>query len=272
MTWLAHWCFVRGVNWLFPHAFYYSVRGPRRDERPPDVGPHAAWWDRYGEYADACRRLSWLNTDCRHVCHIAILGQVQRPALAAGQGLLRAPARLQLPGRAPSVGGCAGRRRGHPPGRHELPRTDRRGARRRAGASGPGTTGAGRPARALRRGDDGCRADSAPGCLCATRHPCVSACAGFARPSHRQGRRPCARRTCGRREAGAPRLHAFQRTREAVTVRVELPVTGAALVFDPWTGAATPLPTAGGLALPGHAFCTIVVPSHSGQGDRLTAE
>src|SRR5690606_39934544 len=62
MTWLAHWCFIRGVNWLFPHAFYYSVRGPRRDERPPDVGPHAAWWDRYGEYADACRRRSEEHT------------------------------------------------------------------------------------------------------------------------------------------------------------------------------------------------------------------
>lgn len=75
MTWLAHWCFIRGVNWLFPHAFYYSVAGPRWDERPPDVGPHAAWWGRYREYADACRRLSWLNTGGRHICHLAILGR-----------------------------------------------------------------------------------------------------------------------------------------------------------------------------------------------------
>ena len=75
MVWLANWCFVRGVNLLYPHAFYYSVRGPRWDERPPDVGPHAAWWDRYRSYADACRRLSFLNTDCSHVCEIAILGQ-----------------------------------------------------------------------------------------------------------------------------------------------------------------------------------------------------
>lgn len=74
MLWLANWCFVRGVNWLIPHAFYYSIRGPRRDERPPDVGPHSPWWPHYREYADSCRRLSWLNTDCSHVCHIAILG------------------------------------------------------------------------------------------------------------------------------------------------------------------------------------------------------
>jgi hypothetical protein len=74
MNWLANWCFVRGVNWLIPHAFYYSIRGPRRDERPPDVGPHSNWWPRYREYADGCRRLSWLNTDSVHICHVAILG------------------------------------------------------------------------------------------------------------------------------------------------------------------------------------------------------
>ena len=74
MVWLARWCFARGVNLLFPHAFYYSVRGPRRDERPPDVGPNSPWWGRYREYADACRRLSWLNADSVHVCELAILG------------------------------------------------------------------------------------------------------------------------------------------------------------------------------------------------------
>jgi hypothetical protein len=78
MVWLAHWCFIRGVNLLYPHAFYYSVRGPRWDERPPDVGPNAAWWPRYRQYADACRRLSWLNTGCRHICHLAILGKPYR--------------------------------------------------------------------------------------------------------------------------------------------------------------------------------------------------
>jgi hypothetical protein len=75
MNWLARWAFVRGVNMLIPHAFYYSIRGPRRDERPPDVGPHSSWWDRFSEYALACRRLSWINTDSQPVCHLAILGK-----------------------------------------------------------------------------------------------------------------------------------------------------------------------------------------------------
>ncbi len=73
MVWLANWCFVRGHNLLFPHAFYYSVRGPRLDERPPDVGPNATWWDKYKSFSDACRRLSWLNTDSKQVCSLAIL-------------------------------------------------------------------------------------------------------------------------------------------------------------------------------------------------------
>jgi hypothetical protein len=73
MEWLANWCFVRGQNFLIPHAFFYSIRGPRFDERPPDVGPHATWWVNYKSYADACRRLSWLNTDSKQICDLAIL-------------------------------------------------------------------------------------------------------------------------------------------------------------------------------------------------------
>ncbi len=73
MVWLANWCFVRGQNFLIPHAFFYSVRGPRFDERPPDVGPNSEWWANYKSFADACRRMSWLNTDSKQVCNIAIL-------------------------------------------------------------------------------------------------------------------------------------------------------------------------------------------------------
>jgi hypothetical protein len=73
MCWLANWCFVRGQNLLIPHAFFYSIRGPRFDERPPDVGPNSTWWSKYREYSDACRRLSWLNTDSKQICDLAIL-------------------------------------------------------------------------------------------------------------------------------------------------------------------------------------------------------
>ncbi len=75
MEWLTWWLVARGCNLLIPHAFYYSIRGPRIDERPPDVGPNSPWWDLYRPYADACRRLCWLNTDATHVCRVAILGR-----------------------------------------------------------------------------------------------------------------------------------------------------------------------------------------------------
>jgi hypothetical protein len=72
--WLANWCLVRGVNLLIPHAFYYSIRGPRKDERPPQVGGvGCAWWGNFKPFADHCRLLSWLNTDSQHLCEIAIL-------------------------------------------------------------------------------------------------------------------------------------------------------------------------------------------------------
>jgi hypothetical protein len=74
MKWLADWLLLRGCNLLIPHAFYYSVRGPRIDERPPDVGPNNSWWGDFKPFADAARRLCWLNTDCAHICEVAILG------------------------------------------------------------------------------------------------------------------------------------------------------------------------------------------------------
>jgi len=74
MKWLTHWLIVRGCNLLYPHAFYYSIRGPRIDERPPDVGPNSPWWSEYRPFADSVRRLCWLNTDSTHVCETAILG------------------------------------------------------------------------------------------------------------------------------------------------------------------------------------------------------
>ena len=103
MQWLAGWALVRGHNLLYPHAFYYSVRGPRQDERPPDVGPNAAWWEQYKPYADYCRRLRWLNTDSRHE-RSGDPGRRRPAAGPVGQGMLPASTRLQLPGIQASVG------------------------------------------------------------------------------------------------------------------------------------------------------------------------
>jgi hypothetical protein len=74
LRWLADWLLVRGVSLLVPHAFYYSVRGPRVDERPPDVGPHSPWWDGFSPFADYAARLGRMNAEGRHVCTVAVLG------------------------------------------------------------------------------------------------------------------------------------------------------------------------------------------------------
>jgi len=76
--WLALWLLIRGCNLLVPHAFYYSIRGPRIDERPPDVGPHSPWWERYAAFTALTGKLCWLNTDSEHICTVAILGQANR--------------------------------------------------------------------------------------------------------------------------------------------------------------------------------------------------
>ncbi|GMW03469.1 MAG: hypothetical protein AMXMBFR84_46030 [Candidatus Hydrogenedentota bacterium] len=78
MWWVTNWLLVRGVNLIYPHAFYYSIREQRRDERPPDVGPNNIWWDRYKHYADYVRRLCWVNGEGTPECHIAILGLENR--------------------------------------------------------------------------------------------------------------------------------------------------------------------------------------------------
>lgn len=75
MKWLTHWLIVRGCNLLYPHAFYYSIRGPRVDERPPDVGPNSPWWNDFKPFALASQRLCRLNTDSKHICELAILGR-----------------------------------------------------------------------------------------------------------------------------------------------------------------------------------------------------
>ncbi len=78
MKWLADWMMVRGVDLLYPHAFYYSIRGDRVNERPPDVGPNNAWWPHYRLFADHTARICGLLATSRQVCDVAILGRNHR--------------------------------------------------------------------------------------------------------------------------------------------------------------------------------------------------
>ncbi len=73
MKWYINWLGLRGVNFFIPHAFYYSVEGERKGERPPDVGPNNIWWPHYKRFSDYMKRLSYLMTDSVNGARIAVL-------------------------------------------------------------------------------------------------------------------------------------------------------------------------------------------------------
>ena len=73
MKWFIDWLAVRGVNLFIPHAFYYSLAGKRKDERPPDVGPGNIWWKHYKLYSDYMKRVSYLMTDSKNAAKVAVL-------------------------------------------------------------------------------------------------------------------------------------------------------------------------------------------------------
>lgn len=73
MKWYIDHLAVRGVNMFIPHAFYYSVRGKRKDERPPDVGPNNIWWRHYGRIADYIKRVSYIMTDSVNGAEVAVM-------------------------------------------------------------------------------------------------------------------------------------------------------------------------------------------------------
>ena len=83
MKWYMDYLFLRGVNLLYPHAFYYSTRDGRGDERPPDAGPNNTWWGEYNTIAAYMRRLSWLMTDSVNQARVAVLCEGDRMAVEA---------------------------------------------------------------------------------------------------------------------------------------------------------------------------------------------
>jgi hypothetical protein len=73
MRWYLNWLFVRGVNLVYPHAFYYSTREDRGDERPPEVGLNNPFWPEYHKMSNFIKRMCYLNTDFVNCAQVAIL-------------------------------------------------------------------------------------------------------------------------------------------------------------------------------------------------------
>jgi hypothetical protein len=246
MMWLAHWCFIRGVNLLYPHAFYYSVRGLRRDERPPDVGPNASWWPRYRQYADVCRRLSWLNTDAQHVCHVAILGKPYR-----------------LPWRAAKV--CFQHQRdfNYLEERHlwEDARVDEKGIYiggmhyrvliiedEPNSPAYPALEILEQGGRIIRYSEDMTDADL------------IARIDRLTPPDIRTVQDVLGLRVRHVVKEGWHCFMLFNETKASAEMTVELPVEGSAMLYDPWVGESSEMPEDRRLTLSGHSFQVIMVP------------
>ena len=71
--WLFDWHLVRGNNYYLPTS-YYSLRGRRQHLwNGPCVCQNNVWWPYFHLMADYVHRLSWLLTDGKPVCDVAVL-------------------------------------------------------------------------------------------------------------------------------------------------------------------------------------------------------
>lgn len=73
MKWYLDWLFIRGVNMIVPHAFFYSIDGKRMEDRPPDVGRHNLWWNHFKYFSNYIKRMSFMMSDQVNQTNIAVL-------------------------------------------------------------------------------------------------------------------------------------------------------------------------------------------------------
>ena len=62
MKWMADWQIANGVNYIIPHAFYYSVAGRRKKDSPPSEFVQSPFWPHYKLFADYTARLTAVLT------------------------------------------------------------------------------------------------------------------------------------------------------------------------------------------------------------------
>ncbi len=60
--WISDWLIALGINFIDPHLSHYSLRGPRKRDCPPNIGPQAAWWPDERGLSDYIARLCELFT------------------------------------------------------------------------------------------------------------------------------------------------------------------------------------------------------------------
>ena len=73
MKWMADWQIANGINYIIPHAFYYSVAGRRKKDSPPSEFVQAPFWPYYRYFADYTARLTSAMTGGEHIAKVAVL-------------------------------------------------------------------------------------------------------------------------------------------------------------------------------------------------------
>lgn len=70
---VLNWIEACGVNFICPHASYLSIKGHRKRDFPASHFIQNPWWRYYDLFAKYVARLSYLNSQGRHVTDIALL-------------------------------------------------------------------------------------------------------------------------------------------------------------------------------------------------------
>ena len=69
---VTDWQYSLGVNFMCPHALFYSIEGYRKTDAPPSHN-HNATWPYYRCYGDYVGRLSYMLSGGTHVAQVGIL-------------------------------------------------------------------------------------------------------------------------------------------------------------------------------------------------------
>jgi len=73
MKWMTDWQMVNGINYLIPHAFYYSIAGRRKKDSPPSEFYQTPHWPYYRAFADYTARVTAVLSSGVQVTQVAVL-------------------------------------------------------------------------------------------------------------------------------------------------------------------------------------------------------
>jgi|GEM_PF-2190168 len=70
---VTDWQYMMGINFIVPHAFFYSISGQRKRECPPTEFYQNPMWENYKSYSDYVCRLGEMMIDGVNIADCAIL-------------------------------------------------------------------------------------------------------------------------------------------------------------------------------------------------------